>query len=156
MLHSDELHPSFFRSSSASLWTCRTHTEMNPLGGRSGAAHKKPNGDCVHLFVLRRVGGVVFGFGQPEQRVLIVFHGHVGLPQHQQVFAVEVWINWEEFKTSSSPENPSGSEQEMKLNGVGGGGSYLLQLSEKTPKPERTGQRLLQVGIYSELNSINQ
>lgn len=47
----------------------------------------------MYLFVLQRASRVLFCFGQPEQSFLLVFHGHVGLPEHEQVFTVEVWID---------------------------------------------------------------
>lgn len=49
---------------------------------------------CVHLFIFQCASRVIFGFTEPQQSFLFVLHGHVGLPKHQQVFAVEVWINW--------------------------------------------------------------
>lgn len=48
----------------------------------------------MYLFVFQRVSGVLLCFGQPEQSLLSVSHGHVGLPKHQQIFAIEVGINW--------------------------------------------------------------
>lgn len=93
--HQAWLHPSFFNSSTASLWACK-HTNTHQL---NATCTQKPVRRSfvvlwLHLFIFQRAGRVIFGLPQPHQSFLFVLHGHVGLPKHQQVFAVEVWINW--------------------------------------------------------------
>lgn len=87
------LHPSFFSSSTASLWACK-HKYMLTYGDIHVEANQKSLCSPVdHLFVFLCASWVILGFAEPQQSFLFVLHGHVGLPKHQQVFAVEVWVN---------------------------------------------------------------
>lgn len=47
-----------------------------------------------YLFVFLCASRVLLSFVQPHQRFLFVFQGHVGLPEQEQVFTVEVRIGW--------------------------------------------------------------
>lgn len=60
-----------------------------------------------HLFVFLCASRIIFGFAEPEQSFQSVLHGHVGLPKHQQVFAVEVWVNWIQIKAQLCSLNAS-------------------------------------------------
>lgn len=66
------------------------HTETR----RIAAEEWMCSGVSAHLFVLQTVSRILFSFGEPEQRLLPVIQGQERLPEHQQVFTVEVWVNW--------------------------------------------------------------